>query len=170
MAPPSSADKVLLCYSSSNSSSTVIAAAARKRRRRTITPCPTTIAATANDRHRHLEEEEEDDYSDDARSQVTFDTSSMAGTNFFTPSGLNLFTVALPTKTEKLFAKDLPKIIKASGISKKNYRAAINALNVGIGQLQKTAIAENRTARSIHDVAKEALKCGSKLDEATPLL
>ena len=93
---------------------------------------------------------------------MTFDTSSMARIDFLTPGGLNLFTVALPAKTEKLFAKDLPKIIKASGISKKNYRATIDALNVGIGQLRKTAIAENSTARSIHDVAKEALKCGSK--------
>ncbi len=98
---------------------------------------------------------------------MTFDTSSMAGTDFLTPGGLNAFTVALPAKTEKLLLKDLPKIIKASGISKKNYRPTIDALNVGIGQLWKTAIAENSTTRSIHDVAKEALKRGSKsLDDA----
>ena len=98
---------------------------------------------------------------------MTFDTSSIAGTDFLTPGGLNSFTVALPAKSEKLLLKDLPKIIKASGISKKNYSVTIDALNVGIGQLRKTAIAENCTARSIHDVAKEALKRGSKsLDDA----
>lgn len=142
MSSPSGADKVSSCYSSSDLSSD-------------------------GDRCRHQEEEEEDDYADDAGSQVTFDTSSIAGTDFLTPGGLNSFTVALPAKSEKLLLKDLPKIIKASGISKKNYSVTIDALNVGIGQLRKTAIAENSTARSIHDVAKEALKRGSKsLDDA----
>lgn len=142
MSSPSGADEVSSCYSSSDLSSD-------------------------GDRCRHQEEEEEDDYADDAGSQVTFDTSSIAGTDFLTPGGLNSFTVALPAKSEKLLLKDLPKIIKASGISKKNYSVTIDALNVGIGQLRKTAIAENSTARSIHDVAKEALKRGSKsLDDA----
>ncbi len=67
------------------------------------------------------EEEEEGDYTNNARSQLVFATSSMTGMDFLTPGGLNLFTVALPAKTEKLVAKDLPKIIKASGMSKKNY-------------------------------------------------
>ena len=120
----------------------VIAAATRKRRRRRRTPRLLTIAGACP------EEEEEDDYADDAGSQVTFDTSSIAGTDFLTPGGLNSFAVALPAKSEKLLLKDLPKIIKASGISKKNYSVTIDALNVGIGQLRKTAIAENSTARS----------------------
>jgi hypothetical protein len=76
--------------------------------------------------------------------------------------------VALPAKTSKLVAKDLPKSIKASGILKKNYRVKIDGLNLGIEQLRKTAIAKNSTARSIYDVAKEALKRGIKsLDKAT---
>jgi hypothetical protein len=112
------------------------------------------------------EEEEEDNY-DDTGSQVTFDTFDVAGMDFPTPGGLNLFTVALPAKAEKLVAKDLPKIIKSSGIWKKNCSATIDALNVAIKQLRKMAIAENSTARSIHDVAKEALKRGTKsLDDA----
>ncbi len=117
MSSPSGADEVSSCYSSSDLSSD-------------------------GDRCRHQEEEEEDDYADDAGSQVTFDTSSIAGTDFLTPGGLNSFTVALPAKSEKLLLKDLPKIIKASGISKKNYSVTIDALNVGIGQLRKTAIAD----------------------------
>jgi hypothetical protein len=141
MSPPSGADEVSSCYSSSDSSSD------GDRRRHQEEEEEDNYAASVNDRHRCLEEEEEDDYADDAGSQVTFDTSSIAGTDFLTPGGLNLFTVALSAKSEKLFAKDLPKIIKASGISKKNYRATIDALNVGIRQLRKTAIAENSTAR-----------------------
>ena len=157
MSPPSGADKVSSCYLSSDSSSDSDC------RRHQEEEDKDDYAASDDHRRRCPEEEEEDDYANDAGSQVTFDTTSMAGTDFLTPGGLNLFTVALPAKTEKLFAKDLPKIIKASGISKKNYRATINALNVGIGQLQKTAIAEISIARSIHNVAKEALKRGSKL-------
>jgi len=161
MSSPSGADEVSSCYSSSDSSSD------GDRRRHQEEEEEDDYAASDGDRRHCLEEEEEDDYADDARSQVTFDTSSMAGTDFLTPGGLNAFTVALPAKTEKLLLKDLPKIIKASGISKKNYRPTIDALNVGIGQLWKTAIAENSTARSIHNVAKEALTRGSKsLDDA----
>jgi hypothetical protein len=161
MSPPSGADKVSPCYSSSNSSTDGDC------RRHQEEEEEDDYTASDNDRRRRPEEEEEDNYANDAGSQVTFDTSSIVGTDFLTPGGLNLFTVALPAKTEKLFAKDLPKIIKASGMSKKNYRATIDVLNVEIGQLWKTAIAENSTARSIHDIAKEALKHGSKsLDDA----
>jgi hypothetical protein len=52
-----------------------------------------------------------------------------------------LFTVALPAKAEKLVAKDLPKFIKSSGISKKNYRATINALNVAVAGVVAVAVA-----------------------------
>jgi hypothetical protein len=108
------------------------------------------------------EEEEDDDCADDARSQVTFDTMDMAETDFLTPGGLNSFSVvALPAKREKLVLKDLPKTIKASGISKKNFRVMIEALNVGIEQLRTTAVAENNSTRSI-GVANNALKRGSK--------
>ena len=71
--------------------------------------------------------------------------------------------VALPAKTEKLALKDLPKPIKASRISKKNFRATIEAQNVGIEFLRKTAVTENNSARSIHDLGNNALKRGSKL-------
>ena len=111
MSSPSGADEVSSCYSSSDLSSD-------------------------GDCCRHQEEEEEDDYADDARSQVTFDTSSIAATDFLIPGGLNFFTVALPAKSEKLLLKDLPKSV------------TIDALNVGIRQLRNTAIAENSTARS----------------------
>ncbi len=76
--------------------------------------------------------------------------------------------VALPAKMEKVVLKDLPKTIKASGISKKSFRVTIDALNVGIELLRKTAVLENSNSRSIHDTAKEALKRGAKtLDDIT---
>ncbi len=110
------------------------------------------------------EEEEDDNCANDARSQVTFNTMDMAETHFFMPGGLNLFSVvALPAKRETLVLKDLPKTIKASRISKKNFRVTIEALNVGIEQLRTTAVAENNSARSIYDVTKNALEHGLKL-------
>jgi hypothetical protein len=112
--------------------------------------------------HSQSPEEEEEDNGNDTGSQVTFDMYDVDGMDFLTLGGLNLFTVVLPVKAEKLVAKDLPKNIKSSGILKKNYRATINALNVAIEQLRKMAIAKNSTTRSIHDVAKEALKRGTK--------
>jgi hypothetical protein len=114
------------------------------------------------------EEEEEEDEEDtkESRSQVTFDT-DMTGADFLTPGGLNTFTVVLPAKSEKLFLKNLPKPIKASGISKKNFRTTIQQQNSSIQSLLKTVITENSTARSIHDSADQALKRGSKSLDAT---
>jgi hypothetical protein len=111
------------------------------------------------------EEEEEEEDAKESRSHVTFDT-DMTRANFLTPGGLNAFTVALPTKLEKLFLKDLPKSIKASGISKKNFMTTIQQQNSRIQSLLKTVITENSTARSIHDSADQALKRGSKLLDA----
>jgi len=106
--------------------------------------------------------EEEND--DDVGSQVTYDgTMDLTETDFLTPGGLNSFSVvALPEKREKLALKDLPKIAQASGTSKKNFKVKIQALNVGIESLRKTAVSENSNARSIHDVASNALKRGAK--------
>jgi hypothetical protein len=108
------------------------------------------------------EEDNEEDNVDDARSQVTFDTSVMAGPDFLMPGGLNLFSVAFPVKTDKLALKDLLKSIKTSRTCKKNFRVTIEAQNVAIKLLQKIAIAKNNSARSIHNIAKEALKHGLK--------
>ena len=107
-------------------------------------------------------EDNEEDNAHDTGSQVMFDTSDMAGPDFLMPGGLNLFSVALPVKTDKLALKDLPKSIKTSGTCKKNFRVTIEAQNVAIKLLQKIAIAKNNSARSIHNIAKEALKHGLK--------
>jgi hypothetical protein len=61
---------------------------------------------------------EEDNNNDDAGSNVTLDTFDMAKTDFLTPGGLNLFSVALPLKAEKILLKNLPKTINPSGITK----------------------------------------------------
>jgi hypothetical protein len=95
-------------------------------------------------------------------SQVTFDTSDMARTDFLMPGGLNLFSVALPVKTDKLALKDFPKSIKTSGTCKKNFRVTIEVHNVAIKLLLKIAFAENNSAKSIQGVAKEALMHGLK--------
>ncbi len=109
------------------------------------------------------EEEEDDDCANDARSQATLNMMDMAETYFLMPGGLTLFSVmTLLAKREKLVLKDLPKTIKASRISKKNFRVTIEALNVRIEQLWMTAVAENNSTRSIHEVAKNALKRGLK--------
>jgi hypothetical protein len=81
------------------------------------------------------EEDDEEDNVVYARSQVAFDTSDMAGPDFLTPGGLNLFSVALPVKTDKLVLKDLPKSIKTSRTCKKNFRVTIEAQNVAIKSL-----------------------------------
>jgi hypothetical protein len=112
----------------------------------------------------------EENEEDANASQVTFDTmGTFDFIDFLMPGGLSLFSVmALRAKTEKLVLKDLPKTIKASGTSKKNFRVTIEALNVGIELLQKPAVLENNNTRHIHDTAKEALKRGAKtLDNIT---
>jgi ABC-type transporter Mla subunit MlaD len=87
----------------------------------------------------------------------------MSETDFLTPGGLHLFSVvALPAKWETLVLKDLPKTTKASGVSKKNFKVTVEALNVRIEQLRMTAVAENNSTRSIYDVASNAFKRGSK--------
>ena len=58
--------------------------------------------------------------------------------DFLTPGGLNAFTVALPTKSEKLVLRDLPKTITAT--SKKNFRVtnvrvAVRGVRVGEGSV-----------------------------------
>jgi hypothetical protein len=112
------------------------------------------------------ESEEEEEEEEETGSQVTFDT-SMSEADFLIPGGLNAFTVALPAKSERLFLKDLPKPIKPSGISKKNFVTAINTLNSSVRSLIKTAITENSIARNIHDSANNALRRGTKsLDAA----
>jgi hypothetical protein len=45
-------------------------------------------------------------------------------------------------------------------VSKKNFRLTVDALNLVIESLRKTAVSENNNARSIHDTVKEALKGG----------
>jgi hypothetical protein len=118
--------------------------------------------------HQHLQsqssvEVEIDHDAEDAGSQVSFDTMEMSDTDFLTPGGLNSFSVvALPVKRDKLVLKDLPKTTKASGVCKKNFKVTVEALNVRIEQLRTTAVAENASARSIYDVASNALKRGSK--------
>ncbi len=108
------------------------------------------------------EEDNEEDNAHDTGSQVMFDTSDMAGPDFLMPGGLNLFSVALPVKTDKLALKDLPKRIKTSRTCKKNFRVTIEAQNVAIKSLRKIAFSKNYRTRSIHNVAKEALKRGLK--------
>jgi hypothetical protein len=107
------------------------------------------------------EDEESEEDNEDTGSQVTMETLDF---DFLTPGGLNAFTVALPTKSEKLVLRDLPKTITAT--SKKNFRVTMNTLNAGISSLRKTAVSENNIARDIHDIAKAALKRGVKsIDE-----
>jgi hypothetical protein len=106
--------------------------------------------------------DEEDNVNDDAGSQVTMDKFDMAGTDFFMPGGVALFSVALQVKMAKLVLKDLLKTIKTSRISKKNFRVVTEVLNLGIDLLGKIAVSENSNARSIHNIAKQALKHGSK--------
>ncbi len=85
----------------------------------------------------------------DAGSLVSFDTIEMSETDFFTPGGLNSFSVvALPTKRDQLVLKDLPKSTKASGVCNKNFKVTVEVLNVKIEQLRTTAVAENTSARS----------------------
>ena len=76
------------------------------------------------------------------------------------PGGLNSFSAALPAKTDKLVLKDLPKTIKPTMTSKKNFRVTVEALNSRIESLRKTAISENNNAKSIHDTTREALRRG----------
>ena len=56
----------------------------------------------------------------------------------------------------------MPKSVKSSRVNKKNFKVTIDCLNERIEQLRKTAVAENSSARSIHDIASNALKCGSR--------
>jgi hypothetical protein len=49
------------------------------------------------------------------------------------PGGLSSFSVVLPVKNEELVLKDLPKTIKTTGTSKKNFREVMEALNLGLG-------------------------------------
>jgi hypothetical protein len=102
------------------------------------------------------EEEEEEEDAKESRSQVTFDT-SMTGADFLTPGGLNAFTVALPVKSERLYLKDLPKPIKVSGISKKNFRASINELNSNVRSLVKTVINENSTGETRREPRRRSI-------------
>ncbi len=112
-----------------------------------------------------VEDSEDDNVADDTGSQVTFDTMDLADTDFLTPGGLNSFSVvALPEKREKLLLKDLPKTIKPSGLSKKNFMETVEALNTRIEQLRTTASAENNSARTIHDVARNAIKRVLEID------
>ncbi len=74
MSPPSGADELSSCYSTSNSSSNGDCRHHQEEEEED------DYAASDDDRCRCLEEEEEDDYANDAGSQVTFDTSSTAGT------------------------------------------------------------------------------------------
>ncbi len=52
---------------------------------------------------KEMEEEEEEEDAEESRSQVTFDT-SMTRADFLIPGGQNAFTVALPAKSERLYA------------------------------------------------------------------
>jgi hypothetical protein len=74
MSPPSGADELSSCYSSSDSLSD------GDRRRHQEEEEEDDYAVSDDNCRRCLEEKEEDNYADDAGSQVTFDTSSMAGT------------------------------------------------------------------------------------------
>ncbi len=102
------------------------------------------------------DEGETEDEIEDNVSQGTVET--FDSIDFLTPGGLSSFTVALPSKSDKLVLKDLPKTIKASVTSKKSFRATIEALNSGIVSLRTTAVSDNNNARSIHDTAKGALR------------
>ena len=103
-----------------------------------------------------------EDEIEDNVSQGTVET--FDSIDFLAQGGLSLssFTVALPSKSDKLVLKDLPKTIKASVTSKKSFRATIEALNSGIVSLRTTAVSDNNNARSIHDTAKGALRRGGK--------
>jgi vacuolar-type H+-ATPase subunit I/STV1 len=111
-----------------------------------------------------VEDLEDDNVADDTGSQVTFNTMDLADTDFLTPGGLNSFAVmVLLEKREKLLLKDLPKTIKPSGLSKKNFMVTVEAFNTRIEQLRMTASTENNSARTIHDIARNAIKHGLKL-------
>ena len=103
-----------------------------------------------------------EDEIEDNVSQGTVET--FDSIDFLAQGGLSLssFTVALPSKSDKLVLKDLPKTIKASVTSKKSFRVTMEVLNSGIVSLWKTAVSENNNARSIHDTAKGALRRGGK--------
>ncbi len=108
-------------------------------------------------------EEDEGETEDEKEDNVNQETVGMFDSvDFLTPGGLSSFTVALPSKSDKLVLKDLPKTIKASVTSKKSFRVTMEVLNSGIVSLWKTAVSENNNARSIHDTAKGALRRGGK--------
>ncbi len=61
--------------------------------------------------------------------------------------GLSLFSMALPTKPEKLVLKNLPKSVNLSTVTKKNYQVSVKVLIKGIELLKKIAISENYSIR-----------------------
>ena len=92
-------------------------------------------------------EEDEGETEDKIEDNVSQGTVEMFDSiDFLTPGGLSLFTVALPSKSDKLVLKDLPKTIKASVTSKKSFRVTMEALNSGIVLLWKTAVSENNNS------------------------
>ena len=123
--------------------------------------------SSSDDGQRQEMEEVEEEEANESCSQVTFEM-DVTMADFLIPGGLNAFTVALPAKSERLFLKDLPKSIRASGISKKNFTKTIHQQNSSIQFLLKTVMSENSTARCIHDSASLAIKRGTRsLDAAT---
>ncbi len=78
---------------------------------------------------------------------MIFDTSDMSSPYFFMPGGLNLFSVALPVKTDKLVLKDLLKSIRASRTCKKNFRVTVEVQNVAIKLLWKISFAKNDSSQ-----------------------
>ena len=92
-------------------------------------------------------EEDEGETEDEKEDNVNQETVGMFDSvDFLTPGGLSSFTVALPSKSDKLVLKDLPKTIKASVTSKKSFRVMMEALNSGIVLLWKTAVSENNNS------------------------
>ena len=65
-------------------------------------------------------EEGEEKEEEETRSQVPLDTSTILA-NFLIPGGLNAFPIALPAKLDRLFLKDLPKPIRPTDISRRNF-------------------------------------------------
>jgi hypothetical protein len=110
----------------------------------------------------------EDKENDEDGSQVTLPTMrTYDSVDFLMLGGLNLFSEVLPAKPEKLVLKNLPQSVKISTLTKKNYQVVVITLNQGIELLKMTSIAENNSARSIHNTAKDALKQGTKtLDDS----
>ena len=103
------------------------------------------------------EDEEFEEDNEDTGSQVPMETLDV---DFLTPGGLNAFTVALPTKSEKLVLRDLPKTITAT--SKKNFRVTMNMLNAGISlkanSNKDTAISEKKAALNTLKEKTDSLK------------